>query len=93
MGLLPKGQLTRSPAAIGLQGEELVGAPESRLRDLRCTPMSMIFQEPMTALNPVMSCGEQIDEVLRAHTDLAGGQAPSASWASCATSTCRSRRR
>ena len=31
----------------------------------------MIFQEPMTALNPVMTCGEQIDEVLRAHTDMA----------------------
>jgi len=37
---------------------------------LRCTRMSMIFQEPMTALNPVMTCGEQIDEVLRTHTRL-----------------------
>jgi peptide/nickel transport system ATP-binding protein len=32
--------------------------------------MSMIFQEPMTALNPVMRCGDQIDEVLATHTDL-----------------------
>ena len=49
-------------------GEELVGIDEPRLRDLRCTEMGMIFQEPMTALNPVMRCGEQIDEVLEEHT-------------------------
>jgi peptide/nickel transport system ATP-binding protein len=70
MGLLPKGQLAPVAGSIALQGEDLLGAPESRLRDLRCTAMSMIFQEPMTALNPVMSCGRQIDEVLRTHTDL-----------------------
>jgi len=70
MGLLPKGQLTPVAGSIALQGEDLLRAPESRLRDLRCTAMSMIFQEPMTALNPVMSCGQQIDEVLRTHTDL-----------------------
>ncbi|MDP7547521.1 MAG: ABC transporter ATP-binding protein, partial [Alphaproteobacteria bacterium] len=55
---------------IMLQGEDLLQASEERLRDLRCTRMSMIFQEPMTALNPVMSCGRQIDEVLRTHTTL-----------------------
>jgi peptide/nickel transport system ATP-binding protein len=70
MGLLPKGQLIPVAGSIELQGEDLLRAPESRLRDLRCTAMSMIFQEPMTALNPVMSCGQQIDEVLRTHTDL-----------------------
>mgnify|MGYP003694190871 CR=1 FL=1 len=42
----------------------MLAAGETRLRELRCTRMSMIFQEPMTALNPVMTCGEQIDEVL-----------------------------
>src|SRR5262249_27141386 len=41
--------------------------------ELRCTRMSMIFQEPMTALNPVMTCGEQIDKVLSTHTKLDGG--------------------
>jgi peptide/nickel transport system ATP-binding protein len=70
MGLLPKGQLTAVGGSVALQGEELLRAPESRLRELRCTAMSMIFQEPMTALNPVMSCGGQIDEVLRTHTGL-----------------------
>ncbi|MGH6919389.1 MAG: ATP-binding cassette domain-containing protein, partial [Geminicoccaceae bacterium] len=53
MGLLPKGQLTPVAGSVALQGEDVLSAPESRLRDLRCTRMSMIFQEPMTALNPV----------------------------------------
>ena len=51
--------------------ENVLTADAERLRALRCTRMSMIFQEPMTALNPVLTCGDQIDEVLRTHTDLA----------------------
>ena len=70
MGLLPKGQLSAVAGRVLLQGEDLLQASEERLRDLRCTRMSMIFQEPMTALNPVMTCGDQIDEVLNTHTDL-----------------------
>ena len=70
MGLLPAGQLKPVAGQILLQGEDLLQASEDRLRDLRCTRMSMIFQEPMTALNPVMTCGDQIDEVLRTHTEL-----------------------
>ncbi len=71
MGLLPKGQLTPVSGQILLQDENLLEASDERLRDLRCTGMSMIFQEPMTALNPVMRCGDQIDEVLRTHIRLA----------------------
>ena len=56
---------------ILLQGEDITHAPLSRLRELRGHAMWMIFQEPMTALNPVMTCGDQIDEVLSAHTKLA----------------------
>ncbi|MEZ5740948.1 MAG: ABC transporter ATP-binding protein [Burkholderiaceae bacterium] len=73
MGLLAKA-LKISAGSIVLQGEELVGADERRLRDLRCTRMGMIFQEPMTALNPVMRCGDQIDEVLAEHTSLSAGE-------------------
>jgi peptide/nickel transport system ATP-binding protein len=69
MGLLPR-VLPVQGGSIRLEGEELRGAAEGRLRQLRTTRMSMIFQEPMTALNPVMTCGDQIDEVLRFHTDL-----------------------
>jgi peptide/nickel transport system ATP-binding protein len=68
MSLLP-GTLPVAGGSVKLDGEELVGLGESRLRQLRATRMSMIFQEPMTALNPVMRCGDQIDEVLRFHTD------------------------
>ena len=69
MGLLPKA-LPVTGGSIKLAGEELVGIAPRRLRDLRGNQMGMIFQEPMTALNPVMRCGDQIDEVLREHTDL-----------------------
>ncbi|NDG38492.1 MAG: ABC transporter ATP-binding protein [Betaproteobacteria bacterium] len=69
MGLLPK-TLPVTSGQILLQGEDITHAPLSRLRELRATRMSMIFQEPMTALNPVMTCGDQIDEVLSQHSRL-----------------------
>ena len=69
MGLLPKG-LPVTGGTILLEGEDITQATQRRLRELRCTRMSMVFQEPMTALNPVMSCGDQLDEVLREHTQL-----------------------
>src|SRR5450631_2824403 len=72
MGLLQKGSLVPSACSIKLVGEELLGASDRRLRQLRATTMAMIFQEPMTALNPVVPVGRQIDEVLRVHTDLDG---------------------
>ncbi|MGA2056270.1 MAG: ABC transporter ATP-binding protein [Bradyrhizobium sp.] len=70
MGLLPKGSLVATGGYIKLAGEELIGAGDRRLRQLRATTMAMIFQEPMTALNPVVPVGRQIDEVLRTHTKL-----------------------
>src|SRR6185503_1329504 len=70
MGLLQKGALVPSGGSIKLVGEELLTANERRLRELRATRMAIIFQEPMTALNPVVPVGRQIDEVLRAHTSL-----------------------
>ncbi len=73
MGLLPK-TLPVEGGSIRLQGEELANAARARLRELRATRMSMIFQEPMTALNPVMRCGDQIDEVLREHTGLSAAE-------------------
>lgn len=73
MGLLAKA-LTISDGSISLEGEDLTRADETRMRELRCTRMGMIFQEPMTALNPVMRCGDQIDEVLLEHTNLGAGE-------------------
>ncbi|NUR10846.1 MAG: ATP-binding cassette domain-containing protein, partial [Bradyrhizobium sp.] len=54
MGLLPKGTLVPTGGSIKLVGEELLTATDRRLRQLRATQMAMIFQEPMTALNPVV---------------------------------------
>jgi peptide/nickel transport system ATP-binding protein len=73
MGLLAKA-LKPVSGEILLEGENVLAADEARLRELRCTRMSMIFQEPMTALNPVMTCGQQIDEVLETHTRLDAAQ-------------------
>jgi len=69
MGLLPSA-LPVTGGEILLEGEDVAKVSVERLRQLRATRMSMIFQEPMTALNPVMRCGDQIDEVLREHTTL-----------------------
>jgi len=69
MGLLPR-ELTASAGQALLQGEDVLQSTPSRLRDLRGTRMAMIFQEPMTALNPVMKVGDQIAEVLEIHTAL-----------------------
>ncbi|MGA0532812.1 dipeptide ABC transporter ATP-binding protein [Hansschlegelia sp. KR7-227] len=65
MGLLSRD--LRASGSIRVEGEEILGAPEPRLGTLRGLRMAMAFQEPMTALNPVMTCGDQIGEVFRAH--------------------------
>lgn len=69
MGLLPT-TLRPTQGGIELLGENVLTASTKRLRALRGTKMSMVFQEPMTALNPVMTCGAQVDEILVAHTTL-----------------------
>ena len=67
MGLLPRGAMAPTGGSILLEGEDLLQASAERLRALRATRMAMVFQEPMTALNPVERVGSQIDEVLRTH--------------------------
>ena len=74
MRLMPaQGQVT--DGAIRLSGEDLVLASEPRMRDIRGHEISMVFQEPMTSLNPVFSVGEQIAEVLCAHQGLSKREA------------------
>lgn len=67
MGLLPKPIASISQGSITLAGHTLTQASKSELQAMRGKQMSMIFQEPMTSLNPVMLCGKQILEAITAH--------------------------
>ena len=69
MGLLPSSLRPISGQTL-LEGEDTLNCSKRMLRDLRGTRMAMIFQEPMTALNPVTKVGEQISEMLEIHTQL-----------------------
>lgn len=73
LGLLPRNG--RSTGSAKMLGRELIGAPQSTLRRVRGKEIAMIFQEPMTALNPVLSVGEQISEAVEQHTELSPSQA------------------
>jgi peptide/nickel transport system ATP-binding protein len=68
MGLLPGS--ARVAGSVRFTGTELLGARDSRLRQVRGQGISMIFQDPMTSLNPVYTVGYQIAEAIRAHHDL-----------------------
>ena len=70
MALLPKGQLKLASGSIKLEGDELTTKSPPDMRRVRGMRAAMVFQEPMTALNPVERCGDQIGEVLEIHTDL-----------------------
>ena len=77
MGLLPEKVGRVAAGNIIFDGEDLSQASDERLRAIRGNEISMIFQEPMTSLNPVFTIGEQIAEVLRAHQ----GLSRNAAWA------------
>ncbi|MFZ9765731.1 MAG: ABC transporter ATP-binding protein [Ilumatobacteraceae bacterium] len=68
MGLLPRTATVEG--SVVLQGEQLVGAAPKKLRSVRGRLMSMIFQDPLSALNPVHKIGAQISEMLRAHQSM-----------------------
>jgi peptide/nickel transport system ATP-binding protein len=70
MGLVPGPAGRIAGGAIRLMGEDLVTAGEKRMREVRGNDISMIFQEPMTSLNPVFSVGDQIGETVRVHQGL-----------------------
>ncbi len=73
LGLLPPTATVTGSATLrreGLGDNELIGRPTSELRPIRGDQVSMVFQEPSTALNPVYSVGWQIIEGLRAHSDI-----------------------
>jgi oligopeptide/dipeptide ABC transporter ATP-binding protein len=67
LGLLPKPGARLAAGRIRFAGRDLVGLPDRELRRIRGSAISMIFQEPVAALNPVFTIGQQIADVLRAH--------------------------
>jgi peptide/nickel transport system ATP-binding protein len=73
MGLLPKG-VTVAGGAVRLEGTDILTLPAEAMRDLRGRRIAMIFQEPMTALNPIMTVGRQIAEVLDSHNVGSGAE-------------------
>ena len=77
MGLLPQPMARVSSGSIRLaDGTELAGRSEAAFRDIRANRISMIFQEPMTSLNPVMTIGRQLTEVLLEHGACSRAEAP-----------------
>ncbi|WP_282005077.1 ABC transporter ATP-binding protein [Propioniciclava sinopodophylli] len=76
MGLLPDN--ARVTGSIRLDGTELVGLSDRALSRVRGDRMSMIFQEPMTALDPTMTAGRQVAEAFRLHRDRDAGRARTA---------------
>ncbi len=68
LGLLPRN--ARVTGSAKLRGRELIGVSEATLRSVRGKDIALIFQEPMTALNPVLTVGFQVNEVLLSHFDL-----------------------
>jgi len=75
MGLVPMPPGRIDSGEILFEGRDLLKLPPEERRRLRGSKMSMIFQEPMTSLNPVHSIGRQIVEAIRAHTDLSPNKA------------------
>jgi len=72
MQLLPEVALRRMSGEVLLEGERLLDLSERKMRSVRGGRIAMIFQEPMTSLNPVLNVGEQVGEVLQLHHQLRG---------------------
>ena len=74
MGLLPRASTTQT-GSVRYDGTEILNAPNDDLRKLWSTHIAMVFQDPMTSLNPVQRIGNQITEPLKIHLNLSKGEA------------------
>jgi peptide/nickel transport system ATP-binding protein len=74
MGLLPKPHVSITGGQIDFQGQNITQLHEDDWRKLRGQHIAMIFQEPMTALSPLMRIGQQIEEVMMVHTSMSPSQ-------------------
>ncbi|MBB3998880.1 ABC transporter ATP-binding protein [Aureimonas pseudogalii] len=75
LGLLPKPAARVAAGSVRLGMQELVGLDEAAMRAIRGDRIAMIFQEPMTSLNPVLTVGRQLTEAIRAHRPVGGADA------------------
>ncbi|MGI8830107.1 MAG: ABC transporter ATP-binding protein [Candidatus Limnocylindria bacterium] len=75
MGLVDSPGRLEEGSSIEYAGRQLVGMPEREIRTIRGSEIGMIFQEPMSSLNPVYTVGAQIAEAFRAHRDVSRGEA------------------
>ncbi|MDT8854118.1 ABC transporter ATP-binding protein [Paracoccaceae bacterium Fryx2] len=75
MGLLPPPAVRVTGGSVHLGGTDLLALPEAQMRALRGDRIAMIFQEPMTSLNPVMTVGTQLTEAIRAHAPVSRAEA------------------
>ena len=75
MGLLPPPAVRITAGSVRLGDTDLTNLPEAQMRSLRGARIAMIFQEPMTSLNPVLTVGAQLTEAIRAHTDASRAEA------------------
>lgn len=75
MGLIPDPPGEIINGSIMFRGQDMIKMSESQLRNIRGNEISMVFQDPMTALNPVLSVGDQIEEVVLLHSDVSKAEA------------------
>ncbi|MBA2530473.1 MAG: ABC transporter ATP-binding protein [Euzebyales bacterium] len=75
LGILPQPAGRVAGGSVRFAGQELLSLSEERLRDIRGNEIAMVFQDPMTSLNPVLTIGRQLTESLRAHMGMDSGEA------------------
>ncbi|GGH50882.1 ATP-binding cassette domain-containing protein [Frigidibacter albus] len=75
LGLLPSPPAKILSGEVLFQGRDLLKLPEAQLRELRGGQIGMVFQDPMSSLNPVLTVGRQLREVIERHSDLRGAKA------------------
>ena len=75
MRLAPEGSSVEWGGSVRFQGHELLSLAEPAMQDLRGRRIAMVFQDPMTSLNPVLSVGRQIDDMIRRHTGVSAAEA------------------
>ena len=92
LGLSTSRHVQPSAGRIVYSGEDLLKAPPERMRAVRGSRIAMVFQEPMTALNPVLTIGRQIEETIAVHVSCSAKSGDSKYWICSPQCSCPTRR-